>query len=113
MKLRHFSFCLLASVSSPALAQETGSDDGSPGNEIIVIATGQSSAMSASKAETPIIKSPQTISIVNREERSEEHTSELQSLMRISYAVFCSKKKNRSITYTYEYTSLILVTNAV
>src|SRR3546814_6548818 len=26
--------------------------------------------------------------------RSEEHTSELQSLMRISYAVFCLKKKN-------------------
>src|SRR3546814_10850208 len=30
--------------------------------------------------------------------RSEEHTSELQSLMRISYAVFCLKKK--TITYT-------------
>src|SRR3546814_4252906 len=29
-------------------------------------------------------------------ERSEEHTSELQSLMRISYAVFCLKKKNNS-----------------
>src|SRR3546814_6887218 len=29
-----------------------------------------------------------------RDERSEEHTSELQSLMRISYAVFCLKKKN-------------------
>src|SRR3546814_2643244 len=28
------------------------------------------------------------------EDRSEEHTSELQSLMRISYAVFCLKKKN-------------------
>src|SRR3546814_4999210 len=28
--------------------------------------------------------------------RSEEHTSELQSLMRISYAVFCLKKKNRA-----------------
>src|SRR3546814_8823732 len=28
-----------------------------------------------------------------RDERSEEHTSELQSLMRISYAVFCLKKK--------------------
>src|SRR3546814_1760419 len=28
-----------------------------------------------------------------REQRSEEHTSELQSLMRISYAVFCFKKK--------------------
>src|SRR3546814_5611948 len=33
-------------------------------------------------------------------ERSEEHTSELQSLMRISYAVFCLKKKktNRATT---------------
>src|SRR3546814_7624546 len=29
--------------------------------------------------------------------RSEEHTSELQSLMRISYAVFCLKKKNTKI----------------
>src|SRR3546814_1977080 len=30
--------------------------------------------------------------------RSEEHTSELQSLMRISYAVFCLKKKKRHMT---------------
>src|SRR3546814_6570553 len=30
--------------------------------------------------------------------RSEEHTSELQSLMRISYAVFCLKKKNQTRT---------------
>src|SRR3546814_7174776 len=29
-------------------------------------------------------------------QRSEEHTSELQSLMRISYAVFCLKKKNKN-----------------
>src|SRR3546814_2524466 len=34
--------------------------------------------------------------IVTRLDRSEEHTSELQSLMRISYAVFCLKKKNTS-----------------
>src|SRR3546814_2582899 len=32
--------------------------------------------------------------------RSEEHTSELQSLMRISYAVFCLKKKKRTVTQT-------------
>src|SRR3546814_2082100 len=31
---------------------------------------------------------------LDRDVRSEEHTSELQSLMRISYAVFCLKKKN-------------------
>src|SRR3546814_1992167 len=38
-------------------------------------------------------------------ERSEEHTSELQSLMRISYAVFCLKKKPYQITtpYTNDY----------
>src|SRR3546814_16832055 len=34
---------------------------------------------------------------VNAKLRSEEHTSELQSLMRISYAVFCLKKKNKTI----------------
>src|SRR3546814_2078416 len=32
-------------------------------------------------------------------ERSEEHTSELQSLMRISYAVFCLKKKHKNTLY--------------
>src|SRR3546814_3310443 len=36
-----------------------------------------------------------TLDLISRHpERSEEHTSELQSLMRISYAVFCLKKKN-------------------
>src|SRR3546814_2155296 len=34
------------------------------------------------------------------DERSEEHTSELQSLMRISYAVFCLKKKKHKKIYT-------------
>src|SRR3546814_2431209 len=33
--------------------------------------------------------------------RSEEHTSELQSLMRISYAVFCLKKKTRAELHAY------------
>src|SRR3546814_5744823 len=33
------------------------------------------------------------LSLSRAEDRSEEHTSELQSLMRISYAVFCLKKK--------------------
>src|SRR3546814_1809136 len=42
--------------------------------------------------------------------RSEEHTSELQSLMRISYAVFCLKKKTHSIneTKTTEQTNTII-----
>src|SRR3546814_3462343 len=36
-------------------------------------------------------------------ERSEEHTSELQSLMRISYAVFCLKKKTKPKQKHYTY----------
>src|SRR3546814_8864139 len=39
-------------------------------------------------------------SVENMRESSEEHTSELQSLMRISYAVFCLKKKNEHIYTT-------------
>src|SRR3546814_8148812 len=44
---------------------------------------------------------------IGASKRSEEHTSELQSLMRISYAVFCLKKKKQKIhelTTTYEIT---------
>src|SRR3546814_7684030 len=38
--------------------------------------------------------------LAKADHRSEEHTSELQSLMRISYAVFCLKKKNKHHTIT-------------
>src|SRR3546814_4175395 len=44
--------------------------------------------------------------------RSEEHTSELQSLMRISYAVFClKKKKKRYHTTTIIQTTVLYYTN--
>src|SRR3546814_2353965 len=54
----------------------------------------------------PVGRDPRHLSVANLDDqqgtvgqddrsfRSEEHTSELQSLMRISYAVFCLKKKN-------------------
>src|SRR3546814_2337977 len=42
----------------------------------------------------------QQIDLAGAEARSEEHTSELQSLMRISYAVFCLKKKTKHKTDT-------------
>src|SRR3546814_9277038 len=47
----------------------------------------------------PAVRDPQSIGPRQREarRRSEEHTSELQSLMRISYAVFCLKKKTTTI----------------
>src|SRR3546814_1325911 len=45
-----------------------------------------------------IEKSELLSEFLHQEKRSEEHTSELQSLMRISYAVFCLKKKNKTKT---------------
>src|SRR3546814_1643033 len=42
-------------------------------------------------------EAPPSTSIIRLTSRSEEHTSELQSLMRISYAVFCLKKKTNLI----------------
>src|SRR3546814_3633223 len=55
--------------------------------------------------ESPQIPQSQSHRIPARRERrprrSEEHTSELQSLMRISYAVFCLKKKNKITINTH------------
>src|SRR3546814_10876457 len=46
------------------------------------------------------VKLPTRLCVRLRVNRSEEHTSELQSLMRISYAVFCLKKKKNNNTLT-------------
>src|SRR3546814_2800557 len=53
--------------------------------------------LSAVKPEFRSITAPAVVV----DARSEEHTSELQSLMRISYAVFCLNKKTSTITMTY------------
>src|SRR3546814_8550087 len=53
-----------------------------------------------SRPITPFSARASTSVIILRPARSEEHTSELQSLMRISYAVFCLKKKNYIIEHT-------------
>src|SRR3546814_9620286 len=43
--------------------------------------------------------------------RSEEHTSELQSLMRISYAVFCLKKKKKPIINQHQHSNQYITTS--
>src|SRR3546814_3121066 len=48
---------------------------------------------------------------LDRMDRSEEHTSELQSLMRISYAVFCLKKKKKNYTISQYFTNVINIQN--
>src|SRR3546814_5831231 len=54
------------------------------------------------KGENPWISPAVSTHIIGVWIRSEEHTSELQSLMRISYAVFCLKKK-KQISYQSSY----------
>src|SRR3546814_6244959 len=50
------------------------------------------------EAQRHVVEHPERdCSVAALARRSEEHTSELQSLMRISYAVFCLKKKNDDI----------------
>src|SRR3546814_6716929 len=52
-----------------------------------------------SRTDASCRASPASKSILQAARRSEEHTSELQSLMRNSYAVFCLKKKKTNKTY--------------
>src|SRR3546814_3022586 len=56
---------------------------------------------------TPMMMPSRVSRVRNRLLRSEEHTSELQSLMRISYAVFCLKKKNHQQTNQQQQTSYV------
>src|SRR3546814_5397834 len=61
---------------------------------ISVSAFAASPALAGSISFKPLIDTRMRYENVDQD-RSEEHTSELQSLMRISYAVFCLKKKNK------------------
>src|SRR3546814_3276958 len=57
----------------------------------------------ADNLETALALRLRSDPIVRARTRSEEHTSELQSLMRISYAVFCLKKKKHRKTINTHY----------
>src|SRR3546814_2921143 len=53
----------------------------------------RSTSPKSRRSFVPALRAARSMTVMMR---SEEHTSELQSLMRISYAVFCLKKKNKS-----------------
>src|SRR3546814_9826413 len=68
------------------------------GRQLIYVPMGK--AGSASSSAPPLLTPDMVAPTVNadNDSRSEEHTSELQSLMRTSYAVFCLKKKKNTTT---------------
>src|SRR3546814_7880897 len=81
--------------------REIESSGGLPGSHhfYITFKTG-AAGVSIPKHLTERFPDEMTIVLQNKF-RSEEHTSELQSLMRISYAVFCLKKKKNDEEYTH------------
>src|SRR3546814_1128440 len=66
---------------------------GQPGGDVVFVETGNAGILGVC-AHGSVSRCRSGRKSVNGP-RSEEHTSELQSLMRISYAVFCLKKKKR------------------
>src|SRR3546814_2251823 len=78
-------------------------------HNLFTVVPGQETGIPASNADiraTLRLSSPawfaQPRMTSSMDERSEEHTSELQSLMRISYAVFCLKKKKNTSQYNQQ-----------
>src|SRR3546814_10134873 len=97
-----FARCANADLGDKAEVQVFGSSQLGSDTELLQkLKLGQvqfalpSSVMSSVDPTFGIFEMPY---IIKSRERSEEHTSELQSLMRISYAVFCLKKKKTQHT---------------
>src|SRR3546814_4351745 len=85
---------IITPVSPPATKMASAPDTNSIGTAKIT----RPSSMVAMKAKICTPVGSATASEAAEKKRSEEHTSELQSLMRISYAVFCLKKKTHNNT---------------
>src|SRR3546814_4588895 len=90
---------LLAGVAlaaaSAAHAQTSRDDDAMPANIIVTAPMEQS--------EADVLSGTSIVSGAELTRRSEEHTSELQSLMRISYAVFCLEKETQTRSTATKY----------
>src|SRR3546814_8004460 len=70
-------------------------------NAVHVLPHSQESATAFGSLMAEIVDNGGEATLIEARLRSEEHTSELQSLMRISYAVFClKKKKNKQLSNT-------------
>src|SRR3546814_3392734 len=72
-----------------------GADNSATGLAAVAIGADSVPSFPSSSSTMPAYCAGSVATATRAKFRSEEHTSELQSLMRISYAVFCLKKKNQ------------------
>src|SRR3546814_6369249 len=86
---------LIGGTSRSAMAEPTRANRSArlAGRSAVNAALGARVRMASAPALSILPRFPKSLETERFEGRSEEHTSELQSLMRISYAVFCLKKK--------------------
>src|SRR3546814_9199203 len=92
----HGSSGISASTPSPAVVADGRAETAACASRSTF--TTYTAALSLAESSSTAARSPfslwRWVAASSTSSRSEEHTSELQSLMRISYAVFCLKKKN-------------------
>src|SRR3546814_7898154 len=102
-------------IASPPLVKQRRSRDPELTQNLILKATTDAFAMHGFEGATlPKIAASAGVStplLVHYFNRSEEHTSELQSLMRHSYAVFCLTKKKTPITHMHNLTPSHILNN--
>src|SRR3546814_564866 len=88
---------------SGAAAVERSQGAGERAGQVLRVSRGSATnprAWTARRRARDHFEGTQCRFLLQRTQRSEEHTSELQSLMRISYAVFCLKKTKQKTTLT-------------
>src|SRR3546814_2040464 len=87
----------IAGTVAPVLAQEPPAPPDPAATSTTTTSAPPITILPGETTTTTIVEPPPPEDLGGHEElRSEEHTSELQSLMRISYAVFCLKKKKHN-----------------
>src|SRR3546814_7372004 len=77
-------------------AIHTGASEAGRGSRPRMVSASFSASMMVGALRLPLTIDGMIEASTTRRDRSEEHTSELQSLMRISYAVFCLKQKKKN-----------------
>src|SRR3546814_7877673 len=107
--MRNLAIAMIAAAglaATPALAQDQQTEGTPPAEQA------EPAPAPESSTDTPTDASKEAADDSNgaptTDTRSEEHTSELQSLMRISYAVFCLKKKTTHTPQTTHHTKHIM-----